>query len=176
MLDAVHEAMGMFGQRPDNERRVIFIVSESRDRGSKTNLNEAVKLVQFAGASVFPMVFSAYVTAFTTKPADTPTPGDTDLLAAITEPLRLAKADAASTLARYSGGRKTTFATLQGLEGIITSLGEELHSQYLLSYTNTRCSPGLHRIEVKVKSHPEAVVRARYGYWTDDETCHPPAR
>lgn len=171
MLDAVSAATAMFNDRPNDERRAIFIISESGDRGSKTKLNDAAKAVQLEGAAVFPMVFSAYTTAFTTKPSDTPPPGYPDLKAAITEPLRLAKADAASTLARYSGGRKTSFTTLQGLETDISSLGEELHSQYLLSYTNDTCAPGLHRIEVKVKSHPEAIVRARYGYWTDEESC-----
>jgi VWFA-related protein len=172
MIDGIAEAVRLFGTRPNNEHRVLFVIGESRDRGSATRLKDAVKRVQLEGVTVFPMIFSAYVTQFTTRPSDLPPPEDVDLLAALTEPGRfLGKADAAHALAQYSGGRKTSFATLQGLESILTSLGEELHSQYILSFTNDRCVPGLHRIEVNLKAHPDAVVRARYGYWIDQESC-----
>lgn len=172
MVDAVGEAVKMLAARPSNERRVVLVISENKDRGSKTKLEAVVQAVQREGVIVFPIVFSAYATPFTTKAADLPpTEGGMDLIAAIGELGRLGKADTARILAEYSGARKTRFATLHGLEGIVTSLGEELHSQYLLSYSNQACAPGFHRIEVRLKSHPEAVVRARYGYWTDEESC-----
>lgn len=172
MIDAVAEAVRMLAARPDNERRVVLVISENKDRGSKAKLQTVVQAVQREGVSVFPVVFSAYVTPFTTTGSDLPLPeGGMDLIGAIGELGRLGKADTAKILAEYSGARKTRFATLHGLEGIVTSLGEELHSQYLLSYSNQSCTPGFHRIEVRVKAHPDAVVRARYGYWTDERSC-----
>ena len=102
MIDGIAEALHMFGARPNNEHRILFVIGEIRDRGSKTKLNDAVKTVQLEGVSVFPVVFSAYVTQFTARPSDLPPPEDVDLLAAITEPGRLlGKADAAHALSIF---------------------------------------------------------------------------
>jgi VWFA-related protein len=171
MLDAVAEGVRMLTGRPQDERRVLIVISESRDRGSKTKLLDVVQSVQQAGTAVFSVVFSAYVTPFTTRPADLPQSGGLDLLGAITEPARLAKANTAQVLAESSGGRKLSFATLRGLESVITGLGEEIHSQYILTYTPSVCSPGYHRIIVNVVDRPGAVVRGRSVYWTSPDTC-----
>ncbi len=171
MLDAVKESVEMLEHRTANERRVIVVISESRDRGSKGRLNDVVKSVQKSGAGVFTVVYSSYVTPFTTKPEDLPQSGGVDLLGAITEPARLAKANAAQVLADTSGGRKASFATLRGLEDVITRFGEEIHSQYILTYTVKACSPGFHNLEVRLPTHAEAIVRARHGYWTDPASC-----
>jgi hypothetical protein len=51
------------------------------------------------------------------------------------------------------------------LEKITTALGEELHSQYLLSYTpNNLDEGGFHEIRVVV-TRPNLEVRTRPGYW-----------
>ncbi len=172
MIDAVAEAVRMFDARPANERRVIFVISESKDRGSKAKLEEVVRKVEANGVAVYPIVFSAYSSPWITKASDLPpSEGGMDLIAAIQELARLGKADASQLLSNYSGGRRVWFGTQRGLEGIVTSLGEELHSQYIFGYTPVECSPGLHKIQVRVKGRPEAVVRARYGYWTDEQAC-----
>ncbi len=176
MIDGVAQAVRLFRQRPNNERRVLFVISESKDRGSKMKLEDAIEDVQMEGVTMFPIVFSAYVTPFTTRASDLPPPSGGGLLTAIAELARLGKTDTTRVFAESSGGRRTYFATLHGLESFVTSLGEELHSQYLLSYVDDVCSPGFHRIEVKVKSHPEAMVRARYGYWTGEHSCGTTAR
>ena len=165
MLDAIANAVTILSQRPTNERRIIVTVGESRDRGSKTKFDDVVKLIERQSVTVFSFVYSAYLTPFTTKGTDMPPPGDTDLSAIFTEPARLGKRNAAAALAEYSGGRKLSFATLKGLEQGIGRAGEELHSQYLLSYTPSNRRPGFHAIDVKVKDRPSAVIRARTGYW-----------
>lgn len=172
MLDALSGALRMFETRPSHERRVLIVIGESKDRGSKTRLEDVVKTVQARGVAVFPVTFSAYAEPFLTKASELPLPDPPmNLIEAARELSRLGKADAAQLLATYSGGRKSSFATLRTLEQIVTSVGEELHSQYIFSYTNPVCTPGPHRIEVRVVSRPGALVRARYGYWTDSETC-----
>ncbi len=172
MLDAVDEAVRLLAAREGTERRVVVVISESRDRGSKVKLEEVIKSAQVAGVTIFPVVFSAYMTPFTTKASDLPqSTGGVDLIAAIGELARLGKADSSRLLAEYSGGRRASFATLHGLENVVTDVGEELHAGYLLSYSNRGCVPGFHRLEVRVKSRPEAVIRARYGYWGTSESC-----
>ncbi len=68
---------------------------------------------------------------------------------------------------KYTGGKEYSFVNLKGLEEAIQQLGEELHSQYLLSYSpvqDTRQEGGWHKIQVTVK-RPRLEVRTRAGYW-----------
>jgi len=46
LLDAVLEGVKMLDTRPPNNRRVMLILSESRDRGSKANLKTAMEMAQ----------------------------------------------------------------------------------------------------------------------------------
>src|SRR5580704_7462917 len=52
MLDAVAESVRMLSTRNQNRRRILLILSESRDRGSKAKLPAVIELVQRAGVTV----------------------------------------------------------------------------------------------------------------------------
>jgi len=167
MFDAVLEAVNLLETRPENNRRVLFLLSESRDRDSRAKLPQVIESVQRAGISVYPITYSIQKIAWTARagrPEDNPR--DEDLLAAITEPARLATKNAADALAKATGGRHLSFATLNGLEEAIGRAGDEIHSQYLLSFTPSESGePGLRRLEVQVPSRSDVVIRARPGYW-----------
>lgn len=66
---------------------------------------------------------------------------------------------------RYSGGSEYSFLNPKGFEAAMQRLGEELQSQYLLSYSpNNKIEGGWHRIQVEVR-RPNVEVKARAGYW-----------
>lgn len=66
---------------------------------------------------------------------------------------------------QYTGGREYSFINQRTLEQVVGQMGEELHSQYLLSYRpNTRDQGGWHDIRVVV-ARPNLTVRTRPGYW-----------
>jgi VWFA-related protein len=167
LIDAVAKGVEMLQTRPENYRRVMLILGESRDRGSKMKLGQAIEAAQRAGVAIYPITYSAQATAWTARPEDNPPlPMDTDYMGAIKELARLGTANAADALARSTGGRHLSFARLQGLEEAISRLGEELHSQYLLSFVPAESkNKGYHVILVGVKGHPGAIIRARPGYW-----------
>jgi len=65
----------------------------------------------------------------------------------------------------YSGGRQYAFKTQRELERAVSDLGEELHSQYLLTYVpNNQSEAGYHNIVVQVLK-PDMKIRARDGYY-----------
>lgn len=66
-----------------------------------------------------------------------------------------------------TGGSEFGFARQRGLEEAIQRIGEELHSQYLISYMpNNKEEGGFHQITVEVAGRPEvAKVQTRPGYW-----------
>jgi VWFA-related protein len=170
LIDAVAEGVKMLETRSPNNRRVMLILSESRDRGSKGNLADAIELAQRAGVAVYAATYSVQGSTFVSKPENSPPmPGgsnNVDILGGAIELGRIAKANVADALARATGGRHLSFLTLGSLEKVISRAGEEIHSQYLLSFTPTPSTKdGFHQILVAVPSHPDAVIRVRPGYW-----------
>jgi hypothetical protein len=107
---------------------------------------------------------------FVSKSADSPSmPGgdnNVDLLGGAIELGRIGKTNVAAALARSTGGHHLAFLTLASLEKAISRAGEEIHSQYLLSFTPTSSAKeGFHQIQVAIPSRPDAVIRVRPGYW-----------
>jgi hypothetical protein len=73
--------------------------------------------------------------------------------------------DAMDMLTRFTGGSQYTFVADTGLERALQAVGEELHSQYVLSYTpNNQDEVGFHEIRVIIR-RPGIKVRTRLGYW-----------
>ena len=68
MLDAVASAVEHLRQQP-NARRVLLLISESRDRGSEAALDVVTVAAQSAGVTVYAATYSAFATAFTSKAA-----------------------------------------------------------------------------------------------------------
>jgi VWFA-related protein len=170
LIDAVSEGVRMLDTRAANHRRVMLILSESRDRGSKMKLAAAVELAQRAGVVVYAATYSVQASAFSSRPADAPSmPGgddNLDILGGAKELARITLPNAADALTRATGGRHLSFVTLNTLENVISRAGEEIHSQYLLSFVPVQdTNEGFHEIRVAIPSRPDAVIRVRPGYW-----------
>jgi VWFA-related protein len=75
MLDAVQSAIERLRRQP-NARRVLLLISESRDRGSAASLEVVTLAAQSAGVTIYSATYSAFKTAFTSKPSpvDSPRP------------------------------------------------------------------------------------------------------
>ncbi len=66
MLDAVNAAIQHLRKHP-NARRVLLLISESRDRASETAVESVAIEAQSAGVTVYAATYSALKTAFTSK-------------------------------------------------------------------------------------------------------------
>ncbi|HYP13964.1 MAG TPA: VWA domain-containing protein [Bryobacteraceae bacterium] len=191
MLDAAHEAIASLRKRA-NVRRVLLLISESRDRGSESELAAVIMDAQAAGVTVYVATYSAVKTAFTTRTSNpepatepvTPRPnrtgtitpqgraplpgpdGRADILGGLGELARLAKVKDADALSSQTGGVTFPFTRQKGLENAIEKLGAELHSQYLLSFSPENATPGFHQLEIRINRPGKFRVRARPGYWS----------
>jgi VWFA-related protein len=167
MIDAAAEGIKMLETRPENSRRIMLILSESRDRGSKTKLPAVIEQAQRAGVLIYPMTYSTQATPWTARPEDNPNmPGGPDYLGALRELMRKGKINDADAFAHATGGRHLSFETLNGLEEAIAHAGEDIHSQYLISFVPPASSPGFHQLIVTVPSRTDAATRSRPGYWS----------
>jgi VWFA-related protein len=192
-LDAIRKLATIAGSR-----RVLLLISESRDRGGSAELEEVIAAAQMAGVTVYAATYSAFRTGFVAKPEEVQRPRQkpkdlnpaidpnmrpglgnggqkaqhpnesnrADLGAGIEELIRLGQIKTTEALARATGGTEFPFTRLSGLESAIEKLGEELHAQYVLSFTPKDPLPGYHSLAVTV-SEPNAKIRARPGYWAN---------
>ncbi len=181
MFDAIVEVADRMKQR--SGRKVLLLISESRDRGSKAGFEQAVEAVQREGIEVFGAHYSAYATAMLAKPADlpdttsTPTtsvagppgPPTVGILGIFTELARLGKTNAIQALTQATGGADFPFLKARGIEKAIEKLGAEVHSQYFLSFMQRAdtARPGMHRIDVSVPERGDLRLRFRQGYWVE---------
>ena len=194
MLDAVSESIERLSRR-QGSRRVILLISESRDRGSEAEFEATLKAAQLAGVTFYSATYSAFKTAMTAKPSDTapvylPThpespradvrnpPGRderapiappaqrADILGGLSELARLSQPQTTLLFAEATGGLTLPFTRQKALEGVIEKLGAELHSQYVLSFApETTAAEGYHRLEVRLVQNGDFRLRARPGYW-----------
>ena len=137
-IDAIDESMRLLTRRPGPRRSCILLISESRDRGSPPPMDE------FAGVRD-----SVYIPAILMELAYNAGKNTAD----------------AFTLA--TGGRRLGFETRAGLETDLLHIGNDLHSRYLLSLTPDQNGPAsFHKLQIRIRNHPDAEVNARPGYWS----------
>lgn len=193
VIDAVNQSVRMLRNRPPDRRRVLLLIAEKRDRGSELRAREALTETQFANVSIYSVDISTIVAALTDKgmpprppsippeaqhlpggyPA-TPTTVDQNYYMGNYVPIfvdifKAAKSvfvdDTLDVFTRFTGGREYSFIGEKSLEKAISGISDELHSQYLLSYSpNNQTEGGFHEIKVVV-NRPKLEVRTRPGYW-----------
>ncbi len=193
VIDAVNQGVRMLTHRPPDRRRVLLLIAEKRDRGSELRLREALTQTQFANVSIYSLDISTVVAALTDKgmpPRPDPIPPEAQHLpggyaATPTTQLQneyngnyvpvfvdIFKAvksifvdDTLDVFTRFTGGREYAFIGEKSLDKAIAGISDELHSQYLLSYSpNDQGEGGFHEIKVVV-NRPNLEVRTRPGYW-----------
>jgi VWFA-related protein len=197
-VDACDYGVRMLKSRPANRRRVMLLISETRDYGSEGKLRETVMEAQFSNVSVYTVNMSRMIATITGKPMPprgeqlppathampsnvpaTPTtvmqkgssPGTSaDFVPLLVELLRDAKAvfrdNPAEALTKATGGQEFTFVKQKGLEEAIARIGEELHSQYIITYNpSNKDEGGFHEIRVNVDPSRDFKIKARPGYW-----------
>lgn len=191
--DAVTDSVRMLAKRGDNRRRVLLLIAEKRDKGSEGRLREALTAAQLQNVSIYSLDISHLVAQFTGKAAPAPpspipataqhvpgggvqTPSSVEIqnssgnyIPMFVEIFKAAKsifvADQLDVFTRFTGGKQYPFISQKSLEKAITAVGEELHSQYLLSYNPDNLQEaGFHEIRVEV-NRPRLEIRTRTGYW-----------
>ena len=132
-------------------RKVLVLVTDGEDQGSKVNLQKAIEAAEKADLIVYSIVVSD--------------PGFYELLGGTYH------GDASvRKLARETGGRTIRVKAIQQVGAAFEQVARELHSQYLLGYSpsNPRQDGSFRRIRVKVKGH-NYTVRARTGYYNHSD-------
>jgi VWFA-related protein len=195
MVDAVNDATRMLSKRPKDRRRVLLIISETRDRGSEGRKKDALIATEMANVLVYSVNMNRLVNTIAQKSTPPPRPdhippsarhtpaggastptttmqnsGYGNTMPVFVEIFRSVKDifvdNPVELFTKYSGGREYSFLTQRNLEEAVSQIGEELHSQYLISYNpNNKLEGGWHSIRVEIAGRANLTVRTRTGYW-----------
>ncbi|MEP6963030.1 MAG: hypothetical protein ABI995_13200, partial [Acidobacteriota bacterium] len=191
--DAAMQGVRLLGTRNKERKRVLILISETRDEGSAVNPRDVLEEVEFRNVQVYPISMNHLLNQLTTKAepnrpnpippeARGPAPmgvirtGTTDAQTNMgnytpifKEIFALVKGifipNSLEVYSKFTGGIEQNFVSLGGMEEAVQKIGEDLHSQYLLTFNPQSKEGGYHEIEVRVKLTTNLDVKARPGYW-----------
>ncbi len=167
ILDAVGFSVKLLEDRPKDYRRVLLLISETRDHGSR-EVDEK-RLVEQIGIS------NTLVLSVTFSPSkalllhDLKNGGQSSSTADLLVPLMMAvqsmRKNAARQIALMSGGEYAPFTTERGFETRVQEVAKHARNRYLLSFRPSDNTPGLHLLDVRLTRDLGARVVARASYW-----------
>lgn len=199
IVDAAVESARMLSHRPQNRRRIILMICETRDLGSESRAREALIDLQLGNIVFYAVDMSRFVTTLTAPPEEprplsqpptaynlpggvpsTPTTvaqtfggngGRAEFMPLMIEILKdvkyIFKDNPVELFTKGTGGSEFGYVRQRGLEEAIAKIGDELHSQYIITYSpNNKLEGGFHQILVEVERRPDVKkVLTRPGYW-----------
>ena len=171
-------------------KRILITIAEDRDQGSGLHVSDVLEAAEFNNVEIYPLDVSHLLTSLTATP--TPTRPDTippggqylpngqvmtptldqqlnnngDWTPVLKEIALAVKGifvpNPLDVYSRYTGGREFPFYTQKGLEQAISDIGQELHNEYILTYSpNDKTEAGYHTIKVSVDKPGLKVLRSR---------------
>jgi VWFA-related protein len=193
--DSMMESIRLLRSKPPERRRIILAFTETRDRGSNVRPREVLEELEFRNVIVYTIDISRLLASWSKRSVDSPRPppipaeaghsiagggaltpttqvqnmGSGNALPGFAEIFKQVKGvfvdNPPEYYTRWTGGREYNFRDQSSLEKAIAEMGEEIRSQYLLSYKPTG-EGGYHEIRVDVMGlGNDLKVRAKKGYY-----------
>lgn len=191
--DAAMEGVRMLARRGKDRKKVLILISETRDKGSAVTPRDVLTQAEFSDVQIYAVSMNHLLNQLTTQaepnrphpvppefrgnlPMGTIRTGTTDAQTNMgnytpifKEIFALVKGifvqNSLEVYTKFTGGREQNFVSLSGLEEAVHEIGEEIHSQYLLTFAPNSQEGGYHEITVIVPTAPNLEVKARSGYW-----------
>jgi VWFA-related protein len=169
ILDAVGYSVNLLEQRPDDHRRVLLLISETRDHGSRhVTVPELVERIGESNTLILSLAFSPGKAEL--REWGKGHPGG-DLLAPFMMVANAMRRNAPKTLAEMSGGEYEPFTRDKAFENRLAEEAKHARNRYLLSFRPSDAAPGLHTLEVKLTQDYGAHVVARSNYWAVNDAA-----
>ncbi|MGA2534491.1 MAG: VWA domain-containing protein [Terracidiphilus sp.] len=166
ILDTVSYAVDLLEDQPKQFRRVLLLVSEKRDHGSKhTKPEELAKKIGRSDVLVLSISFSPSKAEFLHDVKDS---GDDRIMNPISSLAMIPQAfkkNVAKEIAGMSGGEYNTFTGDKAFEQRVVDAAKHARNRYLITFSPSDPKPGLHTIRVKTAQDYGARVVARANYW-----------
>jgi VWFA-related protein len=170
ILDTVSYAVDLLQSQPKEYRRVLLLISEERDHGSKHIKPE--QLVRKIGGSDVLVLSVSFSPARAELLHDIKDSGDERTMSMISSLFMLVQAfkkNVSKEVAHMSGGEYTTFTGDKGFEQRVVNAAKHARNRYLLTFSPSDPTPGLHSIRVRTTQDYGARIVARANYWREQD-------
>ncbi len=172
ILDAIAYAIELLKHEPDDRLRVLLLVSENHDHGSRIKIDDAVAAIGQANTTMYALAFSPGVSNILDTARGTNKDemhGGVNFIDLAYRAAQAMRKNVPSTMAAMTGGECESFTSRKKFESKMNDFTNHMHSRYLLSFAPQDPKPGLHQIRVRLKQAGDAVVLARTSYWAGAE-------
>jgi hypothetical protein len=170
ILDTVSYAVDLLQSQPKEYRRVLLLVSEERDHGSRHT--KPVQLIKKIGASDVLVLSISFSPAKAELLHDIKDNGDDrvmSLMSTLAMIVPAFKKNVSKELARMSGGEYHAFTGEKGFEKRVVESAQHARNRYLITFSPSDPTPGLHTIRVRTVEDYGARIVARANYWREAE-------
>jgi len=170
LLDTVDYAVDLLETQPKEYRRVLLLISEQRDHGSKHV--DPAKLVERIGLTnvlVLSLTFSPSRAALLHDLKDNGDNRVMNPIGTLLMAVQALKKNVAKQIAVMSGGEYAPFTRDKGFQERVADVAKHARNRYLLSFRPTDPTPGLHTLRVRLTQDYGAHVVARANYWAEEQ-------
>jgi VWFA-related protein len=168
ILDTVNYGVTLLESQSKEYRRVLLLISEERDHGSKHT--KPVQLIRMIGESdvlVLSVSFSPALAELGHDVKDSGEDRTMSMVSALVMAVKAFEKNVAKEVATESGGEYTTFVGDKRFEARVMTAARDARNRYLITFSPSDPTPGLHRIRVKTALDYGARIVARANYWAD---------
>ncbi len=168
ILDTVSSAVDLLETQPKEFRRVLLMISEERDHGSKHT--KPVQLIEKIGRSnvlVLSVSFSPSRAEFLHDVKDSGDDRTMNMVSALVMAVKAFKKNVAKEIAQESGGEYTTFTGDKGFQQRVVNAARDVRNRYLITFSPSDPAPGLHTLRVRTTQDFGARIVARANYWLE---------
>lgn len=166
ILDAASFSVNLLEQRPADHRRVLLLISETRDHGSRhVNIPQLVERIGTSNTLVFSVSFSPSRAEAMYHAKGRGGDSADGLLGPVLMAMNAMRRNVPQSLAEMTGGEYQPFAREKAFEDRIAEAATHARNRYLLSFHPSNPTPGLHTLDIKLTQNYAARVVARSSYW-----------
>jgi VWFA-related protein len=170
ILDTVSYAVDLLESQPKEYRRVLLLITEPRDHGSKhTKPDVLIKKIGRSDVLVLSVAYSPSRAEFLHDVKDSGDQRTLNMMSPFIMAVQAFKKNVAKEVASMSGGEYTTFTSDKKFEERVVAAARDTRNRYLISFSPTNPTPGLHSIKVHTAQDYGARIVARADYWLNTE-------
>lgn len=170
ILDTVNYAVDLLEMQPKSFRRVLLLISEARDHGSRhTRITGLIRKIGQSDVLVLTVSFSPFTAEFLHDVKDNGENRTLNMVGALVSLVQALKTNVSKEIATMSGGEYTTFVSDKKFQQRVEDAAKHARNRYLLTFSPTDATPGLHSIHVSLAQDYDAHVTARANYWVGPE-------
>jgi Mg-chelatase subunit ChlD len=177
ILDTVSYAVDLLESQPKEYRRVLLLISEERDHGSKhTKPEQLIRKIGQSDVLVLSVSFSPSRAELLHDTKDSGNERTLNMISPLIMAVQAFKKNVAKEVAAMSGGEYTTFTGDKRFEQRVVDAAKRTRNRYLLTFSPSNPTPGLHTIRVRTAQDYGARIVARANYWMEAPAVGPDAR